>query len=494
MANGDTGDIQDFFGASSLPTKEAQQQFNLEQILEDYISGKGKKDTSKQGGFLNSPIFDILGSIMTKDPMFSMKKQQFMAEMDRANQQAEDSKMTRLGAYLKAKEYLRGLKKQESLNQPTENFMQPTGELNIETLKKQPLDVAGTIADIFGKFKKEEPETQLIERPEGLWRIPKKGVAGKVEGVPGKEETPTSEIKNYQFDMKQRKDSGLGEITFKEWGEEKEEVKRLAAKEKTPPSAGNAVDLAIKRKFGTEYLTDPKKVAEADKWLATPEGRKAVTQARDDLTPPAINVIQTGEGLKTIQTKGTGIGTIKETGELPPMSEDLKKDYTATAQAYDLVNELKTQWDSFEHGGGTTGRVEATKTYMAALSGKHPNAKVYVSNREAFLGNLSRSLAAERGVLTQQDIDRIAKALPKIGLNAVSNDNKEEADKKWKTIYTIIGNAEKRLSERANMRKGEMKSIIPEKLELTIGKSYRDAKGNIKTFMGYDNKGKPIWQ
>ena len=164
------------------------------------------------------------------------------------------------------------------------------------------------------------------------------------------------------------------------------------------------------------------------------------------------------------------MGTIKTTGILPPMSEDLKKDYTATAQAYDMVNLLKQLWDSFEHGSGTIGRAEAAKTYAAAVAGQHPDAKVYVSNREAFLGNLSRSLAAERGVLTQQDIERIAKALPKIGLNALSNDNKEEADKKWDQIEQIISNAEKRLQERGEMRKGVMKPIVKEKERKETGK------------------------
>lgn len=174
MANVDTGDIQDFLGANSTPTKDAQQQFNLEQMLEDYISGRGKKDTSKQGGFLNSPIFDILGSIMTRDPMFAMKKQKFMAEMDLANQQAEDSKMTALGAYLKAKGYFRGLKEQDILNQPrgsflksaTENVPQGTDwetgsplfkqeqggtQLNEEMLNKLPLSTAEKIKQLFVK-------------------------------------------------------------------------------------------------------------------------------------------------------------------------------------------------------------------------------------------------------------------------------------------------------------------------------------------------------
>jgi hypothetical protein len=78
------------------------------------------------------------------------------------------------------------------------------------------------------------------------------------------------------------------------------------------PSAGNAVDLAIKRKFGSDYLKDPMKGLEADKWLATPEGIGAVRSARDDLTPPAYSFQATSEGIVPGITRGAGAGTLGE--------------------------------------------------------------------------------------------------------------------------------------------------------------------------------------
>jgi hypothetical protein len=242
---------------------------------------------------------------------------------------------------------------------------------------------------------------------------------------------------------------------------------------KIPPSAGNAVDLAIKRKFGTEYLTDPQKAIEADKWLATEDGRKEVQKARDDLTPPAIGVIQTEGGIKTIGTRGEGMGQIKETGQAPPLSEDFKKDYTAIGQANDLVSELKNTWNSLDIETGMSGRLKGTKLYLAAKTGQNPDAKLYLDNREAFLGNLSRSLAAERGVLTQQDIERIAKAIPRIGANFLNSDSKEEAAKKWASIFSLIENAEKRMGERAKMRTEKPSPIRGEKTQTQPGSKFK---------------------
>lgn len=86
---------------------------------------------------------------------------------------------------------------------------------------------------------------------------------------------------------------------------------RGSKKESSIPSAGNAVDLAIKRKFGSSYLKDPTKTIEADKWLASDEGKQFVRDARDDLTPQSITYLQTDEGYVPAVTKGIGIGTTK---------------------------------------------------------------------------------------------------------------------------------------------------------------------------------------
>jgi hypothetical protein len=239
-------------------------------------------------------------------------------------------------------------------------------------------------------------------------------------------------------------------------------IKKLESSPGTVPSAGNSVDLAIMRHFKDPiYLNDPEKAKIASAWLDTTEGRNAVREARDDTQKEGITYLSTDQGMvpmPTTASKAPPIG--KPTGLVPPLSEDFKKDYTAIGQASDLVTSLKSTWDSLKIGIGESGRLQGTKSYLAGKTAQNANAKLYLDNREAFLGNLSRSLAAERGVLTQQDIDRVARAIPKIGLNALNNDNKEEADKKWAEIFKLIENAEKRAIERSKMRTEKPSPII----------------------------------
>jgi hypothetical protein len=220
------------------------------------------------------------------------------------------------------------------------------------------------------------------------------------------------------------------------------------------PSSGNAVDLAISEKFGDPaFLTDPVKNAEALKWLGTDEGKKAVGAAALRLSPATNIFIGTTTAGDIVTMPGKGSPTPAVTpappGGLGPkqLSEDLKKDQTAVAQARDLIKSLKDQWGDL----GITGRASAIKTYTEGKTGYNPNAKVYADVRDGFLGNLSRSIAAERGVLTQIDIDRIAKTLPKIGLDPTSVDSAVEAEKKWKVIEGILDSAEKRMGERYRM-------------------------------------------
>jgi len=129
------------------------------------------------------------------------------------------------------------------------------------------------------------------------------------------------------------------------------------------------------------------------------------------------------------------------------LSEDYKKDVTAYKQAGDLVSSLKKTWG----GLGVTDRTSNVMLAGKARIGKHSSAKLYMDAREAFLGNLSRSLAAERGVLTQQDIERIERALPEMGFNPLTVDSKEEANKKWGFIEDILKSAEKRMKERSQI-------------------------------------------
>lgn len=129
------------------------------------------------------------------------------------------------------------------------------------------------------------------------------------------------------------------------------------------------------------------------------------------------------------------------------LSEDLKKDTAAVAGAFDIVTQLKKRWDSIK----ITSRLSNAAAYGKGLAGQNVDAKTYDGMRNAFLGQLSRSIAAERGVLTNQDIERIGKALPKLGLNLASVDNKEEAEAKWNEINLVIQNATKRAYERKGL-------------------------------------------
>lgn len=54
--------------------------------------------------------------------------------------------------------------------------------------------------------------------------------------------------------------------------------------------------------------------------------------------------------------------------------------------------------------------IQGLKLYAGALTGANPEAKAYRDASEGFLGNLSRSVGGEKGVLTNQDIGRMRSA------------------------------------------------------------------------------------
>jgi len=435
-------------------------------------------------------LMGILGTVLTKDPTLLYKMQAYKenAAMDEMKRQwlqmqmnAKEKPPTDISTLLKPQTetvsypiYDEGEPSQVTTERKTGGFI-PSGK----PITKEEMPQVKNYMDIFG------PQKETFHNvPSGTTVL---GATGKeVFKTPEKE----TELKpgDYQYWISEE-DGDIVPIP-KNTKPPKGYILYKGEESRILPTAGNATDLAIMRKFKTVKVLKDQKLRdsmEVDKWLDSSEGRNAVVQARDDLTPPTVTPVITDKGIDVLHTRGKGMGTMKPTGKLPPMSEDLKKDYTATAQAYDMVNNLKSLWDSFEHGSGSSGRIKAAETYASAVAGQHPDAKVYVANREAFLGNLSRSLAAERGVLTQQDIERIAMALPKIGLNALSNDNKEEADKKWAQIEKIISNAEKRLGERAEMRKGEMKPIVKGKEETRKVIRTGTEKGTGKRVIEYDD-------
>ena len=94
--------------------------------------------------------------------------------------------------------------------------------------------------------------------------------------------------------------------------------------QRTLPSAGNAVDLAIMRKFGVNSLSDPSMGDQFGPWLDSEEGRQAVQAAARDTTVPSFTPVATGEGITPFQTRGAGAGTFGEpTGLGKPMPEGM---------------------------------------------------------------------------------------------------------------------------------------------------------------------------
>lgn len=143
------------------------------------------------------------------------------------------------------------------------------------------------------------------------------------------------------------------------------------------------------------------------------------------------------------------------------LSEDFKKDLEAKMGAEDLVSQLKRQWD----GLGITSRASNIEVFGKAKTGYHSKGKTYLNFREGLLGNLSRSIAAERGVLTQQDIDRIAKIIPELGINPLNVHNAEEAESVWKEIQLVIDAGYERARRRRMMTQqnpmGEGQKEVP---------------------------------
>ncbi len=192
---------------------------------------------------------------------------------------------------------------------------------------------------------------------------------------------------------------------------------------KTIPSAGNAVDLAIKRKFGSDFLQDSEKSKTADLWLDSLEGREAVKQARDDLTPPAITFLQTSEGFVPVQTRGEGAGTIGKPTELrkPVSDAQLAKvgELNAILENIDRTKELYRYGTGKEHTewvgpiGGRAGGIEAK--YFGTASSDQVKFYAYVKDMQDAL------LRARSGAqINEQEYKRLVAFLPEPNLPPVT--------------------------------------------------------------------------
>lgn len=108
-------------------------------------------------------------------------------------------------------------------------------------------------------------------------------------------------------------------------------------------------------------------------------------------------------------------------------------------QGLDLIGVLKGQYRTVQDlgltaGGPWLGRLRGLRGSIASASQSSPEAAAYQNTVSAFLSKLSRA-AGERGVLTDQDVDRIARAIPGF------YDTPKTAEEQWRLIENIIGSA-----------------------------------------------------
>ncbi len=290
----------------------------------------------------------------------------------------------------------------------------------------------------------EQEELEYRQDTKGEWTaFPKKVKKGGIPvarptGVEGKiEEKGQSDIGKMAYDIYGKPYRQLNP-------EEKKDIdERVKAKktEKTPPSAGNVVDLAIKRKFGTEYLSDPEKVKEGDKWLASEEGRKAVKQARDDLTTPSITYLQTGEGFVPAVTKGEGIGTVgKPTGLGKPIpAEETAK--MGGLQA--LLNDVSTARELYKPGwvGPISGRVGAVQEKYTGGAGTN-QVKFY-----AYIRDMKDALLRARSgaQINEQEYKRLVNFLP--DENLPSKTFEARLDRFESELNNVLSSKKKAFSE-----------------------------------------------
>lgn len=113
-----------------------------------------------------------------------------------------------------------------------------------------------------------------------------------------------------------------------------------------------------------------------------------------------------------------------------PDKESVKAQDAAYAgnNALNIVSQLE---QAYNQAGGAQGRLGGLASTLAGKAGANDAVSVYNDNKMAFLSNVARSLG-EKGVLTDQDIERIAKAFPS------PTSTKQEAAAKWAMIKTII--------------------------------------------------------
>lgn len=124
---------------------------------------------------------------------------------------------------------------------------------------------------------------------------------------------------------------------------------------------------------------------------------------------------------------------LKKYADAMPAIEDTKQLVTQMKAKYDKGNPLKAI-------PGVKPLQGLGSSAITAL-GFNPTLNTYLKDKKAFIGNLSRNLGGEKGVLTDQDVSRISSILPSEYSTA------EEAQQQWDEINGIIDSKIKRYGD-----------------------------------------------
>lgn len=145
-------------------------------------------------------------------------------------------------------------------------------------------------------------------------------------------------------------------------------------------------------------------------------------------------------------------------GILPKMDQAQEAVKMLKEQYYKGFSPLDVQKGDLK--GGLKARIGGLGQSAMSAAGANPDLNVYKSNRGAFASLISKGGFLEAGVLTNQDIERVLKAVPDEG------STKKEADTKWKEVEGILGKARSRYEKKfSNATGNEEKSKNDDKYQ-----------------------------
>ena len=100
-----------------------------------------------------------------------------------------------------------------------------------------------------------------------------------------------------------------------------------------------------------------------------------------------------------------------------------------------------------------SGRIAGTISSLGGKAGINNEVNIYNEAKLGFLSNVARSLG-EKGVITDYDIERIAKLFPS------PSSNPQEAQAKWQMIRAIISNGVSKSQEAYGAQAQNSASLI----------------------------------